>query len=232
MKFEILQLSILTFLAGVFSKIYDDINDNTIFEKISFFKNNKKCINEFLKGVHYILLTFVSSKYIYPLIIILISNIIRLLFDKKAFKMPYEFSGIILFTLLCMYLLVNNLSILYNLYNMQIGVIIIFYLCLTYLFDIYIFKNIEFDYKKLIVRFFSSLIFFMVFVLNTYIKFCPEEMLFGLWYIIGYCITSCMFQAFLIYTSKSNLNKSKEPKKSHKPHKPKKSHKPHKPKKL
>jgi hypothetical protein len=223
MKFEILQLSILIFLAGVFSKIYDDINDNDIFEKISFLKNNKKCINEFLKGIHYILLTFVSSKYIYPLIIILISNIICFLFDKKAFNMPYEFSGIILFTLLCIYLLVNNLSVLYNFYNIKIGVIIIFYLCLTYLFDIYIFKNIEFDYKKLIVRFFSSLIFFMVFVLNTYIKFCPEEMLFGLWYIIGYCITSCMFQIFLIYTSKLTSNKSKpmKPKKKSKPKKPK-----------
>ena len=58
MNKEIIKLSILTFLAGFLSKIYDDLNDNNLFDYI-FLLKNKEYINEFLKGMHYILLIYV-----------------------------------------------------------------------------------------------------------------------------------------------------------------------------
>ena len=37
----------------------------------------------------------------------------------------------------------------------------------------------------------------------------PDEFIFYSWYGIGYCITSCIFQIYLIINNKSIVNKSK-----------------------
>jgi len=37
-----------------------------------------------------------------------------------------------------------------------------------------------------------------VLLINYCFNLLPDELLFGLWYIIGYCLTSCFFQVFLI----------------------------------
>ena len=69
---------------------------------------------------------------------------------------------------------------------------------MTYLSDTLLFKNVEFGYKKLAVRGFSTTLLILMLVINYCFKLCPDELLFCLWYIIGYCVTSCMFQAYLI----------------------------------
>ena len=67
MNKEIIKLSVLTFLAGFFCKIYDDMNDNNLFNS-AFLLKNKEYVNEFLKGMHYILLTYVYlPHYLYKL---------------------------------------------------------------------------------------------------------------------------------------------------------------------
>ena len=202
MNKEIIKLSILTFLAGFFCKIYDDLNDNNLFNYLLLDKN-KEYINEFLKAVHYILLIYVSSEHIYPLLLFVIPNIILMVKDSKAYEMPYEYSGVIAFFIFSFYLIVNNFSKLRLIFNCYVIFYIAIYLVGTYIFDILLCKNVEFGYKKLAVR--GLAVFFLgsMLLINYCFKLLPDELIFCLWYIIGYCLTSCFFQIFLILKSKN-----------------------------
>jgi hypothetical protein len=204
MNLEIIKLSILTFLAGVLCKVYDDLNDNELFIT-DFMKKNRDFINEFLKGMHYILITYISSTYIYPILLFLIPNTFLFFLNPEAYKMPYEFSGTLALTLLGIYLIIDNLNELKESFFMTLIVGII-YILGTYFFDILLFKNIEFGFKKLVVRAFTTIFIILVLLTNYYLKMIPDEILYFLWYIIGYAVTSCAFQIFLIMKNKNDNN--------------------------
>jgi hypothetical protein len=206
MNKEIIKLSILTFLAGVFCKIYDDINDNNLFNYLCLDKN-KEYINEFLKAVHYILLVYVSSDHIYALLFIMLPNIILFILDTKAFEMPYEYSGMIAFSIFFFYLTVNNFSKLMLIFNYYIIFLIVIFLLSTYIFDILLCKKLEFGYKKLAVRALGVFFTASVLLINYCFKLVPDELTFCLWYIIGYSLISCFFQIFLILKSKKQIDK-------------------------
>jgi hypothetical protein len=197
MNKEIIKLSILVFLAGVLSKIYDDLNDNNLFDYLLLDKN-KEYINEFLKAAHYILLTYVSANHIYPLLLFIIPNIILTIKDPKAFEMPYEYSGIIAFFIFSFYLIINNFSKLQLMFNYYIIFYITIYFAGTYIFEMLLCKDVEFGYKKLAVRGGAVVLMSLMLLINYCFKLLPEELTFCLWYIIGYCLTSCFFQIFLI----------------------------------
>jgi hypothetical protein len=196
MNKEIIKLSVLTFLAGFFCKLYDDLNDNNLFDYLLL--DNKEYINEFLKAAHYILLTYVSSNYIYPLLLFIIPNIVCFIKDKEAFKMPYEYSGMIAFFILFFYLIIDNFEKLKIIFNHYSVFYILSYFLVTYIFETLICKNIEFGYKKLAIRMGAVVSMSSVLLINYCFNLLPDELLFGLWYIIGYCLTSCFFQVFLI----------------------------------
>ena len=202
MEPEIIHLSVLTFLAGVFCKIYDDLNDNNLFEKHSFLLKNKEYINEMLKGLHYILLTYVSSKYIYPVIMFLFINIVNIIFDTNAYKMPYELSGMILWIIFGIYISIFNIESIHMNMNIIIPFLLI-YFPTAYFFDIFI-CYMEFGYKKLIIRSLSALGIILLFLANYIYNFCPDEKLYYLWWLIGYFITSICFQLYLILDSEKN----------------------------
>ena len=197
MKLEIIKLSVLTCIAGVFCKVYDDLNDNKLFE-LEIMKNYrmyKDYINEFLKGMHYILLTYISSVYVYPVLLFLIPNIILQYYNKEAFELPYEYSGMCCFYLLGIYLLLNNYSSL----NYKFFIVLVLFFVGTYFTDILLFKHVEFGYKKIVMRFFAVLLMLLVLFKNI----LPDEVGFCFWYVIGYCMTSCIFQMYLIINSRS-----------------------------
>jgi len=206
MNKEIIKLSILIFLAGAFCKIYDDINDNNLFNYL-FLDKNKEYINEFLKAAHYILLVYVGSHHIYGLLICGLFNIIFFINDPKAYEMPYEYSAVIAFSIFCFYLAVNNFSKLMRTFNYYIIFYIVIMLLGGYIFDTFLCKNIEFGYNKLAIR--AIAVFFMAFTLliNYCFNLVPYELMFWLWYIIGYCLISCFFQIFLILKSKNQIDK-------------------------
>ena len=206
MNREIIKLSILTFIAGFFCKVYDDMNDNNLFNSLFLIKN-KEHINEFLKGMHYILLIYVSSVHIFPLLLFVIPNILLLIVDSNAFDKPYEYSGTIAFSLFSFYLIINNFSKLKIIFNHYFILLTIIYIFGTYFFDTLLFKNIEFGYKKLAVRGFSVILMISILLINYCFKLLPDELLFGLWYVIGYCLTSCFFQIYLILKSKKQDDK-------------------------
>jgi hypothetical protein len=203
METEIIHLSALTFLAGVFCKIYDDLNDNNLFEKHSFLLKNKEYINEMLKGLHYILLTYASSKYIYPVLLISLTAITQYCFDKKAYEMPYEYSVTIIFLLFCVYLCFSHIEQ----FNTFISMTLMLFILVggIYVVDIYLCPNtIEFGYKKLVLRFFASISILLLFLTNYFYKFCPDEVLYCWWWFFGYCLTSSCFQLYLIWNSEKN----------------------------
>jgi hypothetical protein len=202
MNVEILKLSFLTFIAGVFCKIYDDLNDNNLFNFLK--KKNKDYINEFLKGMHYVLLIYVSSIHIYPLLLFVIPNLPLMIVDSNAFDMPYEYSGMIVFSLFSLYLIIDKFSKLKEIFNRNVILLITIYIFGTYCFDTLLFKNIEFGYKKFAVRAFAVILAMSILVINYCFKLIPDELIFCLWYIVGYCLTSCFFQILLIFKSKQD----------------------------
>jgi hypothetical protein len=204
MNLEIIKLSILTFLAGILCKVYDDLNDNDLFIS-DFMKKNKEFINEFLKGLTYILITYISSTYIYPILLFLIPNTFLFFLNPEAYKMPYEFSGTLAVTLWGIYLIIQNFNKLDKLFCFRIIISgIILYGLITYFLDIFLFKNVEFGLKKLVVRGFITIFTTTILLANYYLKIVPDEVIYCFWYWVGYFATSCMFQTFFLLKSKND----------------------------
>ena len=197
---DIIKQSILTFLAGVFCKLYDDLNDNNLFHSFHL-EHNKSYINEFLKTSHTILL--ISASNIYTLLSFITPNLLLCIIDSKSVESPYEYSSIIAFSLFSLYATIDNFSTLK--FNYLLPLIII-YLFGTYFCDTRSFKNVEFGYNKLVARGVCTVIMILVLVINYYIKLCPDELLLVLYYSIGYFLTSCMFQVYLLKTVKPKKN--------------------------
>ena len=58
----------------------------------------------------------------------------------------------------------------------------------------------------MVARGVCTVIMILVLVINYYIKLCPDELLLVLYYSIGYFLTSCMFQVYLLKTVKPKKN--------------------------
>jgi hypothetical protein len=184
---EIIRLSVLTFMAGAVCKLYDDLVDNAVNIPYADY------VNEFLKGVHYILLTYVSADYIYPVLMFIVVNVTAILFDRSAFG-TYETAGTVAFTLFCGYLLVYKFAQL----NTTIFAIFAAHMLGTYFIDVGLCKEVEYGYKKLCIRGTTAAITASVLIANAYVQYLPDEYLFCLWYIVGYCIVSTLFQTYFL----------------------------------
>jgi hypothetical protein len=196
MRAEIIRLSVLTFIAGAICKLYDDIFDNQLYTGpyVGY-------VNEFLKGMHYILLTYVSSTYIYPVLMSVLINGPVFVFDRSAFG-TYETAGMAAFALWACYLVVSNVAQL----NSVVFMIVAGHMLLTYLFEVGLCKNVEYGYKKLCIRGTSATFFASVLIANAYFQYLPDEYLYCLWYIVGYCVVSFFFQTYLITRSPDKIS--------------------------
>lgn len=194
---EIIHYSILTLLAGISCKLYDDMNDNNLYEKNDFLKKRKDYINEFLKVLHTGLLIYVSSKYISPIVLFTIMNLVQIVVIKSGFESPYEYSGLIFCILWSIYLLVNNSSYTFN--DIKIYLFIFFIICIGQgIADLSLSSDSEYSYKKLAIRSVGTIFSLLVLFLNHFFKLVKDEVIFWLWYLVGYCFTSCIFQILLL----------------------------------
>jgi hypothetical protein len=220
------KLLFLLFIAGVSVKIYDDLNDNNLFEYFNILKE-KDYINYFLIGFHYICWTIFALKLPICATIIDIYYLNNFFIDKNAFKQPYEFTGLILFSLTILYLLlfenligkiVDEYIKLYLLLsqNNNIIYIIIYIICIFCVSVVYIIYiecfivlNTEFSYKKLISRFLWVINLIVVFIINH--LYFPNIFNYSILYCFGYFLTSCIFQIILIRKDRieKSLKKSK-----------------------
>jgi hypothetical protein len=187
-----IKLLFVFFLFGVIMKLYDDLNDNHLFEYYNILKE-KDYINHFLIGVFYICLTIIAFKT--PFIFLCLTLFFVVLFfilhvmcyDKKAFDKPFEFTCLIISILLTLYLLffenlIGNIfevfeacfEVCTNLYllsdkNKFIYIItIIITITSFYIVNYieYLLLNIEYSYNKLIIRFLFLTTYIILFVIN------------------------------------------------------------------
>jgi hypothetical protein len=207
MNIKLLFLLLLLFLCGTFVKIYDDLNDNNLFEYL-YLSKEKEYINNFFIGFNYIVFTLIAINL--PIVFLTICTVIlpHLIMDRTAFDNPYEMNVILLFFLLALYLLFfENVFIkiynhFYSIINCEHGYFFMIYFItwyLMYFFDITQFKNVEFGYKKLLIRLFVCILSFIAIIINYFNNYVPNEWLYFFIYGIGYLFTSCIFQIILLY---------------------------------
>ena len=231
------KLLFLLFIAGVSVKIYDDLNDNNLFEYFNISKE-KDYINHFLMGFHSICSTIFALKLPLCATIIYIYYLNNFFIDKNAFKQPYEFTGLILSSLTILYLLffenligkiLDEYIKLYLLLSQNNNIIyIIIYIicifCVSVVYIIYIecfiILNTEFSYKKLISRFLWVINLIVVFIINH--LYFPNIFNYSILYCFGYFLTSCIFQIILIRKDRIEKSLKKEKKKKEKRKKSKK----------
>ena len=210
-------LYIFAFIFGVVIKIYDDLNDNNLFKHYDFLRINKKFINNLLQSLIVGFLTVLSFHDFIFCFDFTIMNILFSSIDNEAFSNPYELSGIILITLLCIFLFImNNHSFTLTMLK---EFIIIFVISITLIFiDIFILKNVEYGVIKLTLRFITlinltSLMIFLCLLNIRKVNIISKNLiLFG----IGYLFTSCLFQVLLIYKNQNKKRKIKNKRKNKK----------------
>ena len=141
-----------SFLFGVIIKIYDDLNDNKLFKYYDFLKKNKKYINNILQCLIVGCLTVLSFQDFMFCFDFTIMNIIFFSIDRNAFSESYEFSGLVMISMLCLFLFfISKQKVTLELFN---KFIVIFIISITLLFiDYFILNNAEYGLVKLILRF-------------------------------------------------------------------------------
>ena len=202
-----IKLLFVDFLIGVVMKLYDDLNDNNLFEYFNILKE-KDYINHFLIGVFYICLTISAFKHPVIFVFNTLIFVLDFFYDKKAFEKPFEFTFLIISIILSLYLLLfenligNTFDVLKKFYLILCNKIYIYIIILFYIFTSiagyseYSLINTEYSYKKLFLRFFILTTFIILFVITKDIL--PNDIIYNLIYPIGYYIISCIFQVILI----------------------------------
>ena len=188
---------LFSLLHGMFIKIYYDLNDNNIYKYLGI--KNKNYINEYLKGLFYIFLALISTKYPLYTLFYGILFILGFVFDRNAYKNPYEYSGtLIVITLIFLlnYESINN-KILYSFVGFTLFIILG-----SIIFEYYLVKNVEFSNVKLLIRSISSFSLISFLLFNNYFNLVPTDIIIIIYSLLGYLITSCFFQIFLLNKKK------------------------------
>jgi hypothetical protein len=178
---------LITLLAGVSCKLYDDLNDNTLLYK---FKNN--IIMEILKGIHFI--TFVTVSVDDPLFFILfyIGCFINFLGNNDAWESDYEKSLFYSFLLLFLIIDYTKISSKYSIYD----IVLIISLFIALFTEKVIMQNIvknnnEVSLAKLNIR---ILILILIFIL--YLILSNKTIKNLLIYSFGYFSVSILIQYY------------------------------------
>ena len=155
MNFQFILLFLST-LAGILCKVYDDLNDNSVFfeKNNSFFRLNKLYISETLKGMHYIILTFITTFTIYPLLVNIIANWLQYVVGRgDGFKEPYEFSGLCVFSLFFICMMFYHKDSSCTVSTILTNLFLIGLLCIGhYIVDFCMISNVEFSNTKFVSR--------------------------------------------------------------------------------
>jgi hypothetical protein len=188
---------IVSFLAGLACKLYDDLSDNPLLVD---FKT--PVLMEFLKGVHYILFTTISlhNPVFFMLLFVICS--VNSLVDPTAWSEPYESS--LPYSLGLIYFLVQYDSLPLNVYD----VCCIILTLLTIVAEPRMMHK-EVSLCKLIVRayFVCAMLCMIVLPLNS----ITLKYMFS--YSIGYCLCSVFCQYYSLYKhTKTESTLPKKPK--------------------
>ena len=206
----------ISFCSGLACKLYDDLQDNYLLEK---FKNNT--FMEYLKGIHYILITTLGLENPLFFIFFYLGNFFNYLSNPIAFYEPYEHSLIYSFLLLVMLFDYTKICNIYFFDYILIGLLFLINF-LEPLFEKIIYQNKfnnfdtslpvkkslpnnEFSYSKLYTR---------IFILLVSILYCflsqSDTTLFIYAYFTGYFLISVLVQYYSLSTSTIKNYNSKD----------------------
>jgi hypothetical protein len=188
-----LKYYILSLLAGVSNKIYDDIKDNNLIEN----KKTKKNIEVILKILFFICFVLVSLKYPLYYLCFIIINLQYLYYDNSAYD-SYEKNGLLLILLLIPFINWKNTTDI-----KKSGIIILLiYLC-SYIFEIKSdFIKVEYSLVKFIQRSLLAIGNLILFFVNRKYKLYNDNFVLFNISCIGYFTTSAIFQYILISKNK------------------------------
>jgi hypothetical protein len=190
---------IISFLAGLSVKVYDDLNDNVILQK---FRNDT--FMEFLKGFHYILFTSISIEEPLFLIIQYVANVLNYIGNTDCWCNSYEHS--LLYSFMLVFILIDYKKIKQIPFLDMLLMIGIFIGTLTEPIAMcYFLKNSEFSFQKMIIR----ILLILTLVVCNYLS---ESMALKHWYyyMIGYFIFSVLVQYYSLITTKEEQIKEKQ----------------------
>ena len=193
------KIAISAFFAGAVCKMYDDLVDNRILQKYK-----TEFLLELLKGLFYILFTFMSINDDVSFLFLYLTSALFMYYEKKAFENPYEHSTI--YSFLIVMLLIDykcfRLSNWYEILPAYSCIIICsFYEPTT--------NKEEYSLFKLIIRFFL-LMWTLIFFYSKLFPSFNHFLIFG----IGYLSISVITQLYsLLSTSDFNSDKKRLKKK-------------------
>ena len=219
-KKNLLLLSVLSLLGGILCKIYDDLVDNDLYSDFILLRNYREYIENFLKLTFAMILSYISSFNVVQVFIFSILNYFYLFLDD-SFNKPYEFIALNILFFWTLLLMLFNFSDVKKEFTFYPLFFFGFFLINSCFFDIFLFKNVEYSYKKLFIRVFAIIFCILFLIVNYLTKFAPyNDIYFYICFIFGYCLTSCFFQIYLLFTDKyqekKTLKKCKEKKKKKK----------------
>ena len=91
--------TLAAFMAGLFCKLYDDFVDNALLTPYS-----NPVVMEYLKGMHYILVTVLALQQPMFPIVMYVANVLHYFINPSAYSLPYEksvlYSGLFFFLIL------------------------------------------------------------------------------------------------------------------------------------
>jgi len=182
---------------GVVVKLYDDLVDNPLLQP---YKNDY--LLEFLKGLFFIIGTFISLGCSSFFITLYVGNFLAFCADPDVWALPYEKSVLFSTPLLFLFINYSDIEIL-KLFTNSYIVDLIFgtiMLCLI-LLEVRFFK-VEFSHSKLYFRTFIVLCFIALLFCckGKFIKYL-------IYFIIGYCFVSVGVQFYSLHIHKTPTNK-------------------------
>ena len=189
--------NILLLYSGILQKIYDDIYDNNLYKSFGISNKNKQYLNEFLKSSFGISFCIISINYPGFFVYYVLLNIIGYFIKKSEFG-PYEITGLLSALTIIPFFIYKNIEN-YKTYKtdfiyifcLMIGVIIVDTICNLN-------KNSEYSYTKFNLRLCGIFILTISIIINNYYNIFTNSLVAFFMYLIGYSITSCIFQILLL----------------------------------
>jgi len=189
--FTINKYYILALLSGISCKVYDDLDDNKLFNRV--FDTYDKLAEESLKMFQIITLTIFSLHYYLFSIYFYIVNFANYIGNREAYSKPYEMS----LGLVCpvIFLFLN-----YSTYEPLTYADI--FICLSFLLGMYIEPLLVKD-EVSNVKFYSrvglTVYYILLAIISHYTKI-SEWVKIIIYYNIGYLAFSSLFQYLSVYT--------------------------------
>lgn len=193
----------LSLLLGIVHKVYDDIYDNNLYDRIGVPLERIPYVNEFLKCVFGLGYAVISLQYMLFYLFFTVVNVL-LYFLKKSEYGAYESMGLLSSLILIPFLCwrredsIKDIGFLGVLFA---GCVALEKMCNYHL-------NSEYSSRKLWSRSIALVVLVVLLFINIHFHFLSESINIILLFNMGYLLTSCIFQYYLLQPNLKGGEKS------------------------